>query len=557
MSSKPILINPIEQTCRRFQHILKHSTLLQLIVELAVQGLRLRTHIGLNDDYGSPIDILNTFRRSQDAWKKIEPFKTTTIPFSTVEYDIYNRLFAYELVSDRSDFRGIVSNNHKLDCETEPLSVSIWKRTKDIGIDVLDYSYDIASDLLVIVEKISNNVMKSQNRVFLLTISDGGLHPQANTTCLSFKRLPSRFHIKIVNDYLAICSSQIHNFDNACNETLTIWNWKTGIMCYERAGIIGYAFLSPDTIALVVSIRKNLLTMDAGIELIHLRKQKADVFLALPDIPLPSDTIVLSDKPVVDSPTAIKHTPLSPFIIDETAERIIVIHSYSSNLFIACRPLLRILLDESIEPLSKKTSKSSYRRMFKWDQWGPENTFWLRMQPLSPGYVAVNGGRFCSLVETVHPVFITNKDIRNGDKERALSTENATEDGDEAVDSLVVGIRKTPMESYLQWGKSILILDFNPRPILHAASKKEEIDESVKHEEKSEGGRWSWFRKRTKVGKWAPESSKSNESKISGLPFRAYQKPMRSRYNNMVLYTDHILRVTAEASAYEVLQFIN
>ncbi|KAG8749419.1 hypothetical protein FRC14_001386 [Serendipita sp. 396] len=297
--------------------------------------------------------------------------------------------------------------------------------------------------------------------------------------------------------------------------------------------------------------------MDAGIELIRLRKQKADVFLALPDIPLPSDTIVLSDKPVVDSPTAIKHTPLSPFIIDETAERIIVIHSYSSNLFIACRPLLRILLDESIEQLSKKASKSSYRRMFKWDQWGPENTFWLRMQPLSPGYVAVNGGRFCSLVETVHPVFITNKDIRNGDKERELSTENATEDGDEAVDSLVVGIRKTPMEPYLQWGKSILILDFNPRPILHAASKKEEIDESVKHEEKSEGGRWSWFRKRTQVGKWGSESSKSNESKISGLPFRAYQKPMRSRYNNMVLYTDHILRVTAEASAYEVLQFIN
>ncbi|KAG8749420.1 hypothetical protein FRC14_001387 [Serendipita sp. 396] len=532
-------------TCKRFQHLLKHSTLLQLVVELAVHGLRLQTNTNLKDDDGSSVDILNAFKRSQEAWRKLEPFKTATIPLSKYEYEIYGHLFAHGLVSNTGNFRGIEFNDLKIDCEAEPRSAPVWKRIEDIGIDILDYSYDVANDLLVIVENISDNMFHDRTRVFLMTISDGGPHPQANTTCLSFKHLPFQCSIKIVDNYLAISFLGVTNFPNTQNETLIIWNWKTGIMCYERANVFGYAFLSSDALALVVPIPKNRSTMIAGIELLHLGKQNSDVFLALPDTLPPSEIVVLSDKPTMDSPTLLKNAPQSPFVIDETAERIIVIDSASSHLFIACRPLLRILLDESIKPISKRPFKLPYPRAFKWHQWGLENTFCLPMQPISPGFVAVNGGRFCSLVEQSQPIFITNKDIRNGDKKGKLAAAKSTEDEDEELDSLVVGIRETPHVLYEGW--SMLILDFNPRPILRSTSKRREIDELAKGAEKSEGGWWTRFRNRTKIGKWGSESSKIDESKMGGLSFRAYQRPMQREYNNMILSVNHVIRTTPEA----------
>ncbi|KAG8765924.1 hypothetical protein FRC15_006693 [Serendipita sp. 397] len=296
----------------------------------------------------------------------------------------------------------------------------------------------------------------------------------------------------------------------------------------------------------------------AGIELLHLEKGSADVLLVLPYTGFPLQMIVLSDKPTVDSPKMLENTPLSPFVIDETAERIMAIHSENSHLFIACRPLLRILLDESIKPLSKKPYKLPYGRVFKWRQWGPENTILLPVRPISPGFVAVNGGRFCSLVESTQPVFFTNKDIRNSDKKRKLPQEKAKEEGDDELESLVVDIRDSPSEEDAPsevW--SILVLDFNPRPILRAAFKREEADEAVKGGENSEESWWKRFRKRTKVIKWGSESSKLNEPKFGGLPFRAYQRPMRRRCTDMILTIDHIIGIAEDETGYDVLQFVD
>ncbi|KAG8749835.1 hypothetical protein FRC14_001062 [Serendipita sp. 396] len=260
----------------------------------------------------------------------------------------------------------------------------------------------------------------------------------------------------------------------------------------------------------------------------------------------------------MDSSMVLKSAPLSPITIDETAERIITIHSESSDLFIACRPLLRILLDETIKPLSKNSSKLPYGRVFKWHQWGPENTIWLHMQPISPGFVAINGGRFCSLVESSQSIFITNKDIRNNDKEGKLSHEKSEGDGDNELDSLVVGIRGSPLDQDAQNGMwSILILDFNPRPILRAVSRREEVDEVVKIKDNDEGSWWRQFSKRTKTGKWGLKPLKLNEPKIGGLPFRAYQRLMERKCAHMILSIDHILMVTEDQTGYKVLQFVN
>ncbi|KAG8828150.1 hypothetical protein FRC19_009234 [Serendipita sp. 401] len=547
-------------TCKRFQHLLKHSTLLQLIVELGVQGLRLRAYTNLRVHDGSSVDILNAFRRSQEAWKKIEPLKTATIPVSKLEYDIDGYLFAHGIASDTNSLRGISFNDLKIDSKTTPESVPIWRRIEDTGIDILDYSFDVANDLVVIVERPDRNISSDLNRLLLVTISDGGPHPQAAKTYLSFKGAPILSHctIKIVNGYLAISLRTRHTPYGPSKVIIIIWNWKTGTLCYERDDIVGYAFLSPDTLALVVPVVEDGSNRFVGIELLRIGKENADVFLALPYGEVPSEMFVLSDNLTVDSPTILGNMPLSPFVIDETAERIIVIHLESSQLFVACRPLIRILLDESIRPLSKKPYKLPYDRAFKWRQWGPDNTVWLRMQPLSPGFVAVSGGRFCSLVNSSQPIFITNKDVRNSDNKTNSPHDEAKEDGNDELDGLVVGIQESALDQDAEnapW--SILILDFNPRPILRAAFKREEADEAAKSVDNSENSWWRQSRKRKKAGKWGLESSKLTEPKIGGLPFRAYQKPMQRRSFHMILTIDHILMIAEDQTGYEVLQFID
>ncbi|KAG8749836.1 hypothetical protein FRC14_001063 [Serendipita sp. 396] len=515
-------------------------------------------------DDSSSADILSIFQRSQEAWKKLEPFKTATIPLSSLEHKICGRLLAHKIYNDTNSFQGIEFNDLKINCEMEPCSVPVWKRIADTGIDILDYSFDVTNDLLVIVKNLNTyqTLSRSPNRVFLLTMSDGYPHPQAAKSYLSFKQAEflGQCHIKIVNDYLAISFRTMPPFGVA-NETLNIWNWKTGVQCHERDTIFGYAFLSPHAFALVVPVSKDSSNMMAGIELYHLGKQTADVLLALPYNGIPLEIILLSDKPTVDEPTTLESVPLSPFVIDETAERIIVVHSEGSLLFIACRPLLRILLDETIKPLSKKSYKLPYSRVFKWHQWGPENTIWLCMQPISPGFVAINGGRFCSLVESSQPIFITNKDARNSHQKTKLLYEKKKEDGDDELDNLVVDIQDSPSEQDSQsqvW--SILILDFNPRPILRAASKRAVVsgaEEVVKDEENGEEGWWKRFRKRTRAKNWGSGSSKLNEPKLGGLPFRAYQRPMQRRCTDMIMTLDHIVGLVDDETSYDVLQFID
>ncbi|KAG8828145.1 hypothetical protein FRC19_009229 [Serendipita sp. 401] len=544
-------------TCKSFQHLLKHSALLQLIVELAVQGLRLRTHINVRDDDGSSVDILNAFMRSQRAWKKIEPFKTATVPMSRVEYEICDRIFAHGLANDEDDFRGFEFNDLKINCKTVTRSILTWKRIEDTGIDILDYSFDVANDLVVIVEDPDTNMIQGPNRVFLVTISDGRPHPQAATTCFSFIEPQYWDHcdIKIVDDYLAILFREGSHFSDS-EGTLMIWNWKTGAAYYDRTGIGGYAFLSPDTLFLVVAILDQHHGITAGIELLHLGKPKSDVFLALPFSKFPFEITVLSDKPTVDSPTIPKNAPLSPFVIEETTERIIVIQSEKSLLFIACRPLLRILLDESIKPTSKKPSKLPYKRVFKWHQWGPDNTLWLRMWGLWPGFTAVSGARFCSMMNSSQQLFFTNKDIADGDKKKGLPESKAKEDEDEdELDSLAVGIRSELTDTEEDEGRSILILDFNPRPILRSASKREEVG-APDNTDNGEDNWWKRFRKHTKTAKLSSEFTKLNQSKVGKLPFRAYQRPMQRRYTDMIITIDHILGIVEGETGYDVLQFV-
>ncbi|KAG8804041.1 hypothetical protein FRC17_006053 [Serendipita sp. 399] len=528
-----------EQICRSFQYLLKQSTHLQLVVELAVQGLRLRTYASLSNDSGSAMDMLSAFRRSQKAWKRIEPFKTARIPMSQVAYETSNRVFAHGILDNAYQFRGIEFNNLEVNSTTDPTSIPVWKTIENTGIDIWDYSFHVVHDLVVIVEDPYVEIMQRESiRVFLLTMTGGHPHPDAAISCLSLPRPREGTHLEDGHG------------------TLVIWNWRTGSKVYERERVGGYAFLSPDTLFLFVAIHKDRWTPIAGIELLRLGQPKAEIFLGIPFRGISFDVTVLSDRPTVDSSTIPANVPLSPFVIDETAERIIVVQFVGSFIFVSCRSLLRILQDESITPMSKRTSKLLYKRAFKWDQWGPENAFWLQKHGIGPGFTAVSGARFCSIVESPMQIFVTGNDLSvvlNGSKKHGFKSKR--KHYDEELGSLAIDLVSESSHQLVGGGqKSILIMDFNPRPILRFSMKVEETEGSGKFENE-EANWWKRFRKRIKAIKWNSSTSKTNSSQLSKLPFRAYQRPVEKMYTDLILTTDHIIGMVDDKTDYEVLQF--
>ncbi|KAG8779798.1 hypothetical protein FRB91_011248 [Serendipita sp. 411] len=176
------------------------------------------------------------------------------------------------------------------------------------------------------------------------------------------------------------------------------------------------------------------------------------------------------------------------------------------------------------------------------------------MWGLWPGFTAVSGARFCSMMNSSQQLFFTNKDIADSDKKEGLPESKAKEDEDDELDSLAVGIRSKLTDLDEDEGRSILILDFNPRPILRSASKQEEVD-APDNTDNGEDNWWKRFRKHTKTAKWSSEFTKLNQSKVGKLPFRAYQRPMQRRYTDMIITIDHILGIVEDETGYDVLQF--
>ncbi|KAG8863925.1 hypothetical protein FRC20_010433 [Serendipita sp. 405] len=160
------------------------------------------------------------------------------------------------------------------------------------------------------------------------------------------------------------------------------------------------------------------------------------------------------------------------------------------------------------------------------------------------------------MMNSSQQLFFTNKDIADGDKKKGLPESKAKEDEDEdELDSLAVGIRSELTDTEEDEGRSILILDFNPRPILRSASKREEVG-APDNTDNGEDNWWKRFRKHTKTAKLSSEFTKLNQSKVGKLPFRAYQRPMQRRYTDMIITIDHILGIVEGETGYDVLQFV-
>jgi len=120
-----------------------------LIIELAICGLRLRHFPAEAHRLQSTADKRQELLKSKNAWKRIEPVRIARFDLSKCMYEIAEGLFGHGLLDEQDRCRTLEFRQLWVDEEKE---CEEWKRYNDVGINLADFSFDLAEDLLVLVE---------------------------------------------------------------------------------------------------------------------------------------------------------------------------------------------------------------------------------------------------------------------------------------------------------------------------------------------------------------------------------------------------------------------
>jgi hypothetical protein len=174
----------------------KGSSELQLIIELAVQGLRLRNY-PIRKHHGgelssankkSAIEKLSSLHESAQAWRALRPFVSASIPLERYEYEIDEGIFGHALKDNLNRFRGLEFQRLYLEAEQEGKQCSTWLRYDDFGINLTDFSFDISEDLLVLVEDPPDQLGIHSKYVYSPSFPFNFLHPSGyRRKCVSLR----------------------------------------------------------------------------------------------------------------------------------------------------------------------------------------------------------------------------------------------------------------------------------------------------------------------------------------------------------------------------------
>src|SRR5277367_4859759 len=98
------------QTCKQMESIIRDSSRIQLIIELALYGLCLRR----DPDTGFPefrhrsaVERLDEFRKSRIAWNQLKPLSTVHIDTVPSEYELSEGTLGNALSNDTGKSHGI------------------------------------------------------------------------------------------------------------------------------------------------------------------------------------------------------------------------------------------------------------------------------------------------------------------------------------------------------------------------------------------------------------------------------------------------------------------
>lgn len=145
------------------ESIIRDSSHVQLIIELAVYGLCLRR----DSDAGFPefrhrsaVERLDEFRKSRIAWERLDPSSTAHIDAEPSEYELSEGTLGNGLSDDTGKSRGIEffrlwMNDQKGQCP-------VWRRYENVGFILRDFSFNCEEDLLVLSQAPLSNTFTDQ-----------------------------------------------------------------------------------------------------------------------------------------------------------------------------------------------------------------------------------------------------------------------------------------------------------------------------------------------------------------------------------------------------------
>jgi len=280
--------------------------------------------------------------------------------------------------------------------------------------------------------------------------------------------------------------------------------------------------------------------------------------LSLPLNTLPDGVYVFSDKPLADSPDFPPDLCASPYILDETAERIVVLQLLTWNhyAFLSTRHLFRLF---------ESTPDAVLADPIPWNSWGTDGTFWMSAPELQCGYTSVFGSKFCAI---------------SGYRQLFHTDENGTVIKDE--------MDTTRCENGMNM--RVLVMDFNPRPIIRDRTRKRRTAEERASEDGRGGGDTKQgggsegevgegrggasageahadeeraLRRRGRIevhsgitgtrfgmggggeiGEWACFSPHLDGMVVTRLPFRAFQREDTQGYLDWIVGIDHLVGIS-------------
>jgi hypothetical protein len=221
-------------------------------------------------------------------------------------------------------------------------------------------------------------------------------------------------------------------------------------------------------------------------------------------------TMTLGNMKVTGSRPPRDYRNTGPFTHDESAERIVYLVIADQFLFISVQKLLHILSDYG---QTAPAMAPPHRPHLRWSEWGPDATFWFPTQGIFSSWVAVDGARFIAL-SSYRNLFSTDKDGY------VTSTKLNLEPGSHNYTKL-------------------LMLDFNPRPIIR--DKKQGEDNKQHRSER--------------VREWRARSPLFNGEVISRLPFRVFQGQLPGTPLAVIVDMDHLVVTTVRFDSGERTPF--
>ncbi|KAG8855175.1 hypothetical protein FRC20_000838 [Serendipita sp. 405] len=442
-------------------------------------------------------------------------------------YEIRDGLFAQTFQSESSlDPMDFINNDgieiHSMWMEQDQKELNIWRKHPDLGIVVRDFSFETTEDLLALVEATPHMAHERQIQVHIRSLNTGLTHPQAKEAILGGDFIPAWVgcDIKSCGDILAVMFRIPSSW-----RYLYIWNWKTGEELYKRTNVCGYAYLSPKSFVVMLFQRYPHFTVENEqesanrpegkllLQIFEISRIHDSIFLEmLPKFAEEARVNVFSDRISLDSPNMPQDVPFSPFIRDETAERMIVIHytSYRIFSFIRVRPLLHLLAKQ------KQLLSSMKRREYSWYEWSSGVAFCITSTEIDLGSTPIYGSRvglLCRRARLFDEGNLSEAEILQGDSD-------------------------------LWQAPSFGILDFNPRPVLRELSlqKSEEHDKRTKSMETVER-----FHQRLIFADAKPSSLLAK--------LRFFEGAAEEDYHDVMLDTNHITLIK-DSIGYALQQFM-